>query len=128
MTDTAERKVVAFCRGSGAVHRGVLDAEGRVTATCSCPGSMRGYLTKGIQVFPADKVTCKRGRALFEAAAAREAEAALPTVTKAGEPIRHRQEGNMWVVELQSPVHGRWICQGEFATEHAAKADLRNWV
>ncbi len=89
---------------------------------------MRGYLTNGIQVLAADKVTCKRGRAMFEAATAREAEAALPTVTKAGEPLRHRQEGDAWVVELHSPVHGRWIVQGEFPTEDAAKADLREWA
>ena len=32
-----------------------------------------------------------------------------------------------WCVMIKSAATGRWIVQGEYLTEDAAKNDLRNW-
>lgn len=32
-----------------------------------------------------------------------------------------------YLVLILSPVHGRWIVQGERRTRQAAELDLRNW-
>ena len=45
------------------------------------------------------------------------------------EPVRARfdVECDRWVVEIFSSVVHTWINQGEFLTQAAAEADLKNW-
>ena len=40
---------------------------------------------------------------------------------------RVRQIDHLWVVEVRSPVHGRWIVQGEWLTKRQADADRLNF-
>jgi hypothetical protein len=40
-------KKVTFRKGSGKAHRGLLYPNGYLLASCSCPGSANGSLTRG---------------------------------------------------------------------------------
>jgi len=51
----------------------------------------------------------------------------LESITKAGEPLRLRQCAGYWLVELKSPVHGRWIIMGEHVRYEHALEELRSW-
>lgn len=41
---------------------------------------------------------------------------------------RVRNLNGLWVVEVLSNKSGRWIIQGEWATEAQANKDRKNWL
>lgn len=57
--------------------------------------------------------------------------------TKAGEPVRMREVqvidrhgviSTLWCIELQSPVHGRWMTVTECKEKSLAERALASWL
>ena len=48
--------------------------------------------------------------------------------TKAGEPIRVRKFADVFIVELKSPVHGRWVALANYPSLQEAGREIANWV
>ncbi len=47
--------------------------------------------------------------------------------TRAGEELRMRVLGKLIVIELKSPVHGRWMVVAEHADPALAATDFECW-
>ena len=52
----------------------------------------------------------------------------LQGFTKAGERLRCRQCAAYWLIELVSPVHGRWMVVAEHTNMQLAHEDFDRWT